>query len=404
MRAAVALAEGDGDLGDGGFTVGVQKLGTVGDDGAVLLLGARKEAGNVHEGDERNVEGVAKTYEAGGLAAGVDVQHAGEFAGLVGHDAHAAAVHVRKAHDDILGKVFMHFEELPVVHNAADDLIHVIGFVGVVGNNTVEGVLHAVHGVGGLHKGRRFHIVLGQEAQERLDGLDGFFFRIGRKMGYAALAGMHGRAAQLLLVNVLAGDALHDGRAGEEHVGGVFDHEGEVCKGGGVNRTAGAGAHDGADLGNNAAGEDVPLEDFPVAGEGVDALLDAGAAAVVEADAGCPVTKRHVHDLADFLAHGLGQGASAHGEVLGENVHQAAADGAATGDDSVSVGVALFHPEVGAAMLHEHVILFETARVQQHLQALAGRFLAFGVLGFDALFAAAQTGFGTAFHQFLDIL
>ncbi len=63
-----------------------------------------------------------------------------------------------------------------------------------------------------------------------------------------------------------------------------------------------------------------------------------------------------------------------------------------------------FHAEVGAAVLHEHVEFFKTAGVQQEGQALAGRFLALGVLCLDALFAAAQAGLGAAFHQFLDIL
>ena len=49
VRAAVGLARDDGDLGHGGFGEGVEQLGAVADDAAVLLLGAGQEAGNVFE-------------------------------------------------------------------------------------------------------------------------------------------------------------------------------------------------------------------------------------------------------------------------------------------------------------------------------------------------------------------
>lgn len=52
--------------------------------------------------------------------------------------------------------------------------------------------------------------------------------------------------------------------------------------------------------------------------------------------------------------------------------------------------VLLLHAKVVAAVLHQLVILAERARVGQHLQPLARRQLALGVLRVDALLAAAQ--------------
>ena len=223
-------------------------------------------------------------------------------------------------------------------------------------------------------------------------------------MRHAALRGMHGSAAQLLLVHDLAGDAFYHGRTGQEHVGGIFHHEGEVCKGGGIHGTAGAGTHDAADLRHHARGKDVALENFPVAGQGVDAFLDARTAGIVEADAGGAVAEGHILHLADFLAHGLGQGTAAHGEILGKNVYQAPVDGAAAGYHAVTVRMALVHPEIGASVLYKHVKFLKAAFVQQQGQAFAGRHFPFGVLGFDAFFTAAHAGFGPAFHQFLNII
>ena len=51
-----------------------------------------------------------------------------------------------------------------------------------------------------------------------------------------------------------------------------------------VDGAAGAGAHDGGDLGHDAGGQRVAQEDVGVAAEADDAFLDAGAAGVVQAD------------------------------------------------------------------------------------------------------------------------
>ena len=60
----------------------------------------------------------------------------------------------------------------------------------------------------------------------------------------------------------------------------------EVGDGGRVDRAAGAGAHDGGDLRDDAAGEGVAQEDVGVAGERDDAFLNARAAGIVQADDG----------------------------------------------------------------------------------------------------------------------
>jgi hypothetical protein len=59
----------------------------VANDFLVLLPGCGHEAGDVDEGDERDVEVVAKADEAGGLGRGLAVREAGEHRALVGDDA-----------------------------------------------------------------------------------------------------------------------------------------------------------------------------------------------------------------------------------------------------------------------------------------------------------------------------
>ena len=223
-------------------------------------------------------------------------------------------------------------------------------------------------------------------------------------MRHTALGGMDGCAAQGLVVHVLAGDALDDRRSGEIHVRGILDHQGEVREGGGVHRAAGAGTEDAAHLRHHARSEDVALEDLAEAGEGVDAFLDAGAAGIIQADDGRAGADRQVHHLADLLGHGLGEGSPGDREVLGEHVHQAAVDGAATGHHAVAVVVLLVHAEVRAAMLDEHIVLLEAAFVEKERNPLAGGQLALGVLGLDAFLPAAEPGLRPPLDQLLDVV
>ena len=91
VGATVRLAGDHGELGHRRLAVGVEQLGAVLDDAAVLLGHAGQEPGHVHEGHDRQVEAVAEADEARGLERRVDVEHPGEHRRLVGHDRRPAA-------------------------------------------------------------------------------------------------------------------------------------------------------------------------------------------------------------------------------------------------------------------------------------------------------------------------
>ena len=134
------------------------------------------------------------------------------------------------------------------------------------------------------------------------------------------------RAAQTFLGDVLMRDGLDDVGAGDEHVAGVLHHEDEVGERGRVDRSAGAGAHDGGDLRDHAAGQGVAEEDIGVTGQREDAFLNAGAAGIVQADDGRAGLERQVHDLDDLLRVGFRERTSEYGEILREDEGQAAVD------------------------------------------------------------------------------
>ena len=198
------------------------------------------------------------------------------------------------------------------------------------------------------------------------------------------------------------GDGLDDVGAGDEHVGGLVDHQDEVGDGGGVDGAAGAGAEDGGDLRDDSAGEGVAEEDVGVAGERDDALLDARAAGVVEADDGRADAHGDVHDLDDLGGVGLGERAAEDGEVLREDEDHAAVDAAVAGDEAVAEDALVVgaHAEVGAAVGDEFVGLFEAAFVEQEQDAFAGGELAFAMLAFAAFRASALFGESVAAVEF----
>src|SRR6187401_3245432 len=83
------------------------------------------------------------------------------------------------------------------------------------------------------------------------------------------------------------------------------------------------------------------------------------------------------------------QRAAEHGEVLGEDVGDAAVDGAPAGDHAVAGNLRLLHAEIDAAVLDIHVELLEGALVEQELKPLPRSELAAGMLGLDAFQPAA---------------
>ncbi len=209
-------------------------------------------------------------------------------------------------------------------------------------------------------------------------------------VGDAGLGGVDRGAAEFLGGDHLVGDGLHHVRPGDEHVGGVAHHEDEVGHGRRIDVAAGARPHDDANLRDDAGGDHVALEHLAIAAERGDALLDARAAGVEQADDGRPRPHRHVLHLHDLLRVRLRQRAAEHGEVLGEQIDRAAVDGAPAGDDAVAGDLLRLHAELGGAVLDEHVELLERALVEQQLDAFARGQLAALVLRLDALVAAAE--------------
>ena len=211
----------------------------------MLLLTAREEARDVLERHEGDVEAVAEADEAGCLVGGVDVKHAGKERGLVGDDAHGAAAQAGKAHDDVLGKVGHHLEEVLVVDHRLDDVLDVVGHVRVFGHDRLQAFVLAVGVIGARTQGGLLHVVRRKEAEQLADAHERLLLGVAQEVGHAAAAAVGVGTAKLFLVHLFVGHCLHHVRTGDEHVALLLHHEDEVGQCGRVACAAGTGTEDG---------------------------------------------------------------------------------------------------------------------------------------------------------------
>src|SRR5690606_2492998 len=107
--------------------VRVDELRAAADDPLPLLPGAGQESGNVHKGQNRNVEGVARAHEAGRLLRRRDVEAAGEVQGLIRHHADRTPLDATEADHDVLRVEGVNLKELPIVDYVLDHAVHVVG-------------------------------------------------------------------------------------------------------------------------------------------------------------------------------------------------------------------------------------------------------------------------------------
>ena len=163
------------------------------------------------------------------------------------------------------------------------------------------------------------------------------------------------RPTQVLFGHFLMRHRFYDVGAGDEHVAGLVDHDDKVGDRWRVHRSARARTQDRRQLRHHARGQHVAGKDLGVAGQRLDAFLNAGATGVIQANHRRANPHRQIHHFADLLRVGPRQRAAKDRKVLGKHKHLTTADQAVTGDHAVTQDLVLLHPEVDAAMGHKLV-------------------------------------------------
>ena len=210
------------------------------------------------------------------------------------------------------------------------------GLFGCIRNDRVERVDGTMRIVVASESRRILEIVLRQIRKQRARERVEFVF-VGRyEVRDAAARGVRRRSAKFFERDVFAGDRLDDLGSGDEHLRDLVGHDHEIGDRRRVDGAAGARPGDQADLRHHAARGDVAPEDFRVAPERHDALLNARAARIVDTDHRCAGAHRQIHHLADFFGVGFAQRSAEHREVLREEEDLAAVDRRASRHDAVA--------------------------------------------------------------------
>ena len=128
-------------------------------DAVVLLVNAWQEARYIEQSHERDVEAVAEADEASRLVRGINVERACEVVGLVGHKAYGTAGEATETDYDVLGKLRLYLKEILLVADGFDDVLNVVGHIGVGRYHVVQFVTYAVQVIRSGTHGGILHIV-----------------------------------------------------------------------------------------------------------------------------------------------------------------------------------------------------------------------------------------------------
>src|SRR5436853_7360478 len=126
ISAAVCLASYDRDLRDRSFGKCEKQLCSVTYDSSVLLLNSRQKPRHILKRYQRNIEAIAKAHKAGSLYRSIDVEYAGKVCRLIRDDSNRTSSETGEAHDDVPRIVFVHFEEISIVHDRVYNVPNIV--------------------------------------------------------------------------------------------------------------------------------------------------------------------------------------------------------------------------------------------------------------------------------------
>ena len=138
IGAAIGLAGNQCYLGHSTFGIGIEQLGAMLNNAAILLAGARHKAGDIHHSQHGNIECIAEANKPRRLARGINIQTARQHHRLVGHHAHRRALNANKAGNNIFGITDLQLKKLALIRHLQNELFHIVGLIGVTGHQRVQ--------------------------------------------------------------------------------------------------------------------------------------------------------------------------------------------------------------------------------------------------------------------------
>ncbi len=388
------------DLRDERRGHGFHELRAGANDAGVFSVRADHESGDILEEQQRRAVAAARLDEVRDLLGALGVDDATkprwlacrtlDQGALIRDDTDGQAADAAVPRNHLFRVVGLKLVEIPVIEQAREYVVHVVGLP-MIGRENVEDVgLRApwrrrVHYRDGQRRRRRqFRHDLADLLETRLVGCEAIV-RDTADLGVCLCA------AQRLAVDDLAGRALHEVRAAETHERGILDHEDDVGERRQIRAAGDALAHDRGDLRN----VEKPAHDRVVVEDPRGAVLSREYSALVgKVHAGRidKVDDRHATAHGDLLCaqhllDGLGPPRPGLDRcIVGHDDDFAAAAPANSGDDAGTGRL----PVVLVVGDEESDLLKSRAGVEEMRDSLACGQLALIVLTLDSLRATSK--------------
>ena len=151
-------------------------------DTIILLSCTWKESWNIYQRNNRNVKCIQETNETSTLTRRVAIQTASQLLRLICNNTYRLSIHAGKTYNKILGKVRLNFQELSIIYNTSNNLIHVVWHVRILWDNLIQIIFHAVNRISAFYTWSLFKIILWDIAKQLLDKFNCFFIIRSSKM------------------------------------------------------------------------------------------------------------------------------------------------------------------------------------------------------------------------------
>mmetsp|Transcript_13921 Transcript_13921/g.34995 ORF Transcript_13921/g.34995 Transcript_13921/m.34995 type:complete len:369 (+) Transcript_13921:383-1489(+) len=159
------------NFGHRGFGVRKEKLSSVPYDSSEFLFRPGQKPGNIHKGHQRYIESIAEADKSRGFVAGINVEATCQSQRVVGDHPNRVTLHPRKSRHNVLRHFRHDFKNVAVIHNLSNNILHVVGCVGVVGHESSHLWDQSIRWIRTIFNGKAFLFIrTGQKIQETPHG------------------------------------------------------------------------------------------------------------------------------------------------------------------------------------------------------------------------------------------
>lgn len=332
-----------------------------------FLCSSWKEAGNITECNNWNLESIAESNEACCLHWCINVKTSSQYLGLVCNNTNRFTFDFDESSQNILGEGGHNLVEFIPVSYSLNTNLHIIWLIWVVWNNIIK------------YFGWRLILsitpcprlmcsllawILGEEAQKLSCTGNGLDIVLEDTMRHTRYLTVHLSTTEFFFCYILISYCFNNIRASNKHIASILNHEYEVSQCWRINCTACTGAHDEWNLRDHTRWVNISLENVSITSKWLDTLLNTSTTRVVETNKWSTNKRSFVHNLANLLCICCRETTTEYCKVLWESKYDFTINLALTSNDTITIKLLFIHIKIGASMRFQLVILNESANIE----------------------------------------